>query len=714
MKKLVLVFAVLLAANFGFSQGNWCGTDLHMEKLFENDPDLKKKYEDHMDAFNKLAIKPTVNNKGVTVYKIPLVIHVIHYNGVGLISKAQIDDGIRILNEDFNKENADTFGVRAVFKPYISDFQIEFELAKINPIGNPTEGVTRVNSHLTYGANNAVKGLAKWDVFSYLNVWIVSTIDIGSAGGGTTLGYAQFPGAGPTNYGLVVRADEWGSIEAAISTDGRTVTHEVGHCLNLYHPFQSACGSLCHATGDFVCDTPPQFDDNNNSCAQSLNTCSNDTQGGIASRPNPYTTNVPDQLENYMGYATGCQGMFSEGQKGRVYEAIANEIILDSITTSYNNIQTGTNPGYVGPMPKPIVEIYEFDRFICEGGSITFNEDSYGGPLTNYLWSFPGGSPATSTSPNPTVTYNTKGNYDISLRISNAGGADSISFVDYVHVNGVAADYSAYNFNETFENTSSFLNEWVVVDEYKAPTYDICNFASQSGNNSIWINNYTSVDGTKDQMVSPSLKLSDVISPSIAMDVSYKRRAASSNDKLRLYASVDCGVTWFLILNMLPSFYAYDNTTTGPNNFIPTNSTQWKTVSIPAQFIPAFIKTGDNVKFMIELEKDKGNNLFIDNFRVLGQPLGINDEAALEADFMLYPNPSSDQVNIKLNLLSPANTAKIYIQNVVGKVVEEVFVGSFDSLNYNFIVDTKKFSPGIYFITTELDGQRITRKLMVE
>ena len=231
MKKLFFLTLLMSVMLSTYSQAEWCGTTLNLENIFENDPELRAKYADRLANFNKIAAKKTITKSGAVLYRIPLAIHVFHYNGIGNISKAQILDGINILNRDFNKRNADTISVRNVFKPYIADFQIEFELATIDPSGNPTEGIVRVNSHLTFNGNNAVKGVSRWNPLSYMNVWIVNSINIG--GTRTTLGYAQMPFTGANNFGLVVRADEWGSIEVASSADGRTVTHEIGHWFDL-------------------------------------------------------------------------------------------------------------------------------------------------------------------------------------------------------------------------------------------------------------------------------------------------------------------------------------------------------------------------------------------------------------------------------------------------------------------------------------------------
>jgi PKD repeat protein len=49
-------------------------------------------------------------------------------------------------------------------------------------------------------------------------------------------------------------------------------------------------------------------------------------------------------------------------------------------------------------------------------------------------WSFPGGSPATSTLPNPNVVYNAPGVYSASLTASNSAGENKSSQVDIVTV----------------------------------------------------------------------------------------------------------------------------------------------------------------------------------------------------------------------------------------------------------------------------------------
>ncbi len=71
------------------------------------------------------------------------------------------------------------------------------------------------------------------------------------------------------------------------------------------------------------------------------------------------------------------------------------------------------------------------DSLICERDCITFTDLSTGG-ATTWAWSFPGGVPATSTSPNPSVCYSAPGLYDVTLTAGNQYGTASFTKIAYI------------------------------------------------------------------------------------------------------------------------------------------------------------------------------------------------------------------------------------------------------------------------------------------
>jgi len=70
---------------------------------------------------------------------------------------------------------------------------------------------------------------------------------------------------------------------------------------------------------------------------------------------------------------------------------------------------------------------------LCETSQVQFTDNSTGG-ASSWSWTFPGGTPATSTVQNPLVTYNTQGSYDVTLEVSNGTANHSTTKPAYIHV----------------------------------------------------------------------------------------------------------------------------------------------------------------------------------------------------------------------------------------------------------------------------------------
>ena len=102
----------------------------------------------------------------------------------------------------------------------------------------------------------------------------------------------------------------------------------------------------------------------------------------------------------------------------------------------------------------------------CAPLTVQFNDQSSSN-TTGWNWSFPGGTPSTSTDRNPVVEYTTAGNYTVTLVAANAAGTNQVQEVGYVVVNTVpAAGFSsqttgtAVNFNNGSTNATSYSWEF--------------------------------------------------------------------------------------------------------------------------------------------------------------------------------------------------------------------------------------------------------------
>lgn len=70
------------------------------------------------------------------------------------------------------------------------------------------------------------------------------------------------------------------------------------------------------------------------------------------------------------------------------------------------------------------------------GDVIQFVDLTTGGVPTSWEWSFPGGTPSSSTEQSPTVYYTAGGTYDVTLRVTNADGSDEVTKTAFVSVEG--------------------------------------------------------------------------------------------------------------------------------------------------------------------------------------------------------------------------------------------------------------------------------------
>ena len=182
MKKITLLLLLLVSTTLIFAQENHkkcISTKLVEEELKNN--------TDYVDARNNSG-KINYNYKERKTNNIPVVIHIIHRTshaniGSGTnIPDIQIEDALRILNEDFSKTNPEFPNPpRNNFLNYWGNPELEFCLATTDPDGNATSGVTRTataqtnwdadnNTESNAMKQNSSGGKDSWDPKKYLNI----------------------------------------------------------------------------------------------------------------------------------------------------------------------------------------------------------------------------------------------------------------------------------------------------------------------------------------------------------------------------------------------------------------------------------------------------------------------------------------------------------------------------------------------------------------
>ncbi|MGW6932177.1 zinc metalloprotease [Lentzea sp. NPDC054927] len=213
---------------------------------------------------------------------INVVFHIVSAsNGTGAIDNATITKQMKVLNDGFagaESSAAAKTGFKFVLqdtKRYTNDAWFKLEET---------------------GSERAMKTQTRAGTAATLNIWSADIEGFGFATfpawyagdkkmDGVVIDYATVPGGSEVNFNL-----------------GKTVTHEVGHWMGLWHTFQDGC----KAKNDEVADTPAQSGPSSG-CPTGRDSCS---LVGL------------DPIHNYMDYSfDSCYNQFTPGQNTRMQSA---------------------------------------------------------------------------------------------------------------------------------------------------------------------------------------------------------------------------------------------------------------------------------------------------------------------------------------------------------------------------------------------------------
>ncbi|MBW6482242.1 MAG: gliding motility-associated C-terminal domain-containing protein [Vicingaceae bacterium] len=105
----------------------------------------------------------------------------------------------------------------------------------------------------------------------------------------------------------------------------------------------------------------------------------------------------------------------------------------------------------------------------CLGDCITFTDLSSENP-TNWLWVFNGGTPNTSTNQNPIICYDSIGNYDVQLIVSNSFGFDTLLITNYITVDSCVQKEPVFIIPNIFSPNNDGNNDVFFVESFGLET----------------------------------------------------------------------------------------------------------------------------------------------------------------------------------------------------------------------------------------------------
>ncbi|MAO02348.1 MAG: hypothetical protein CMD05_05445 [Flavobacteriales bacterium] len=474
MKNKYLFFSVLFALFFttnSIAQERVCGTyEGYLEEDMKKYPefynsleDKNNKLEQKYKAIKNKFLNMRLSNSASSKKKIiPVVVHVIH-DGTSSsnLTEAQIQNGIDELNANINGQGWNFLSVTPdVFAAVRGVGNVEFRLAKIDPDGNPTNGIVRVKSSKTIvpAPRNQIKALSYWNSYQYFNIWTVQSMPSLGPDNPALNGYAQFPNTGSMSTdGVVIRAAELAA--------GTTITHEVGHWLGLCHTWD--CGGATCGT-DNVADTPEDLEGTfdfgfNDNFPFHVGFCIADSMNWAG-----------EMYMNYMDYQSDAVGtMFTKGQVAIFNEHLEGVTEADPqgigfgyreyIWQEENLINTGTYDGY---KPPACTKKADFNLFpnsspsICVGENVSFqgNKSVFGSSnVSSFVWDFGNGDIDNSGTDNPTFSNWNEGSWDVSLTVEYNETTKAVAYkLEDIDVSGATLIDSVYS-QEMVQGTQAEL-----------------------------------------------------------------------------------------------------------------------------------------------------------------------------------------------------------------------------------------------------------------
>lgn len=549
---------------------------------------------------------------GNATYTIPIIVHIIHTGqavGSGAnIAASRVTSQLETLNRDFSGTGTNVQNVPAIFSNLVANTGIQFCLATRDPQGNllAEPGIERIRAsdrgwtnpgiagYATSYIDGTIKPQSYWDPSLYLNVWVCQL----SAG---LLGYATFPNfstlsgipafwQGPETDGVVITTGSFGTTGSSL---GRTTTHEIGHWLGLRHIWgDTNCGD------DFCNDTP-------------VHNAAN--QGCPAAGHKSTCAGTPVEMTmNFMDYSSdNCTYMFSLGQKERMITTMMNSPL---------RIKLANSPMCSSAPLAPVAKIQPEVPSVCPGGSLKFLDKSLFLP-TAWEWTFPGGTPATSTEKNPTVTFPTGGTYPVTLKASNANGS-STTTINFTVIPTLSIPYS-----QNFEGIGTNFppDGWTVVTRNDlnigwSPFTGASGFGI--GNNCIYFDNTNlDVTGFEDDIRTPMFDFTSAQQPALIYDFAHSPYTEFNlyDDEFQVLGSTNCGSSFTSLFRKKGSeIQTFEPT---GEDWVP-GANGWRTDTIRLTQYAGQARVMLNIRNIAKY----GHSFYVDNVRVRDLAAGAPPE----------------------------------------------------------------------------------------
>lgn len=208
------------------------------------------------------------------------------------------------------------------------------------------------------------------------------------------------------------------------------------------------------------------------------------------------------------------------------------------------------------------------------------------------------------------------------------------------------------------------------------------------------------ISGQVDYFMSPKIDMSNSTSGTVLrFDVAYAQYNSSSNDRLEVLASTNCGATWNSIYNLAGEFLATAGATTGV--FVP----EWYDWRRDVVYLNNYIGQPE-VLFLFKTTSNFGNNLYLDSIGVVKvTDVGLQEQSEA-LSLKVFPNPASNDFQVQAS--SPIE--RVLVHSVTGTLVKDEQP---PQQQVQVSMPTAGLAPGVYVVTVYTQRGTAVKKLVV-
>lgn len=372
------------------------------------------------------------------------------------------------------------------------------------------------------------------------------------------------------------------------------------------------------------------------------------------------------------------------------------QIQVDPAITSYDISAVSC-----GAAVTPVINVENKEISTVTSMDIEYSVDNGTPVVYNWTGSIPQGSTANISL--PAVTLGAQGGHTYEANITNVNGAADI-IVSNNNVTtqlGVAVP-SSPTFTQDFAPTTFPPANWINMNPDNLVGWSRAAASTPSGSGSAKIDFYNSPPTSVDQMYPlQPVDLTGAVAATLTFSVAHQRYSAGLSDKIEIFASSDCGVTWTSIWMKAGANLA-TVATFNTNSYTPT-AAQWRAESIN---LTNYLNQ-PNVWFTFKATSGYGNNAYIDNINV-NILTGIN-ETVNDKLFTVYPIPSAGKVTLSLDNISTPEIM-VSVAAVDGKIVRDAEVMNAAK---EIQLDLSNLENGSYFVRINSGNETSVKKIVI-